>query len=302
MTATGSTIGTPAYMAPEQAMARDVGPCTDLYAVGCIAYEMLTGAPPFHDADTPMAMMLRHISEPLPPVHEVAGVDQDVSDWVEALTAKDFTARPASSAVASEQLEEILLDKLGPRWRRDSRLGDPPTRSAAPAPSTPAPSGFESFVWRTRRLRQPADTGDPRGHRGRGHRAGHAGCAHEGARGRSGRTGARRTIRYVRAGRSADALTAVPSDRSTQAAPTTPMAGAVTAETIAHSGAPRRCPRARARRAGLCRWLGRAPWGWRGARPAVPGLRRNDVEAVRGVLTCRGGGHVDRGPDRGFAA
>ena len=65
VTATGTTIGTPAYMAPEQAMARDIGPWTDLYSVGCIAYELFTGAPPFHDAETPMAMMLRHISEPL---------------------------------------------------------------------------------------------------------------------------------------------------------------------------------------------------------------------------------------------
>jgi serine/threonine protein kinase len=53
MTATGHTIGTPAYMAPEQAMAKDIGPWTDLYSVGCIAYELLAGVPPFYDSDTP---------------------------------------------------------------------------------------------------------------------------------------------------------------------------------------------------------------------------------------------------------
>ena len=79
VTATGTTIGTPAYMAPEQAMARDIGPWTDLYSVGCIAYELFTGAPPFHDADTPMAMMLRHISEPLRPAGEIADVDPAIS-------------------------------------------------------------------------------------------------------------------------------------------------------------------------------------------------------------------------------
>ena len=54
VTATGTTIGTPAYMAPEQAMARDIGPWTDLYSVGCIAYELFTGraaVPRRRDAD-----------------------------------------------------------------------------------------------------------------------------------------------------------------------------------------------------------------------------------------------------------
>ena len=251
MTATGATIGTPAYMAPEQAMARDIGPWTDLYAVGCIAYELLTGAPPFHDADTPMAMMLRHISEPLPSVNEVAGVDQDVSDWVEALTAKDFTARPASSAVASEQLEEILLDKLGPRWRRDSRLGDPPTRSAAPAPSTPATSGFQSFVWKdaaaptdpqTREMLEGIDVA------GTGPDTPDALTKAPGAEAAEPAPAARSDT-SAPAG-PPTALTAVPSDRSTPAAPTTPMAGAVTAETIAHSGAPQAVPA----RPGAPRW------------------------------------------------
>ena len=73
-------------MAPEQAMGKgkEVGPWTDLYSVGCIAYELFTGKPPFYDADEPMAILLRHITEPLPPAAEVAGVDR--------------TSRPGSSA------------------------------------------------------------------------------------------------------------------------------------------------------------------------------------------------------------
>src|SRR3954453_2978347 len=57
-TATGTTVGTPTYMAPEQAMAQAVGPWTDLYSLGCIAFELFTGQVPFHDPDEPMAILL----------------------------------------------------------------------------------------------------------------------------------------------------------------------------------------------------------------------------------------------------
>ena len=68
LTATGTTVGTPTYMAPEQAMAQDIGPWTDLYSVGCMAFEMFTGKVPFHDSDAPMAILLRHVNEPIAPV------------------------------------------------------------------------------------------------------------------------------------------------------------------------------------------------------------------------------------------
>ena len=67
LTATGTTVGTPTYMAPEQAMAQDIGPWTDLYSVGCMAFEMFTGRVPFHDSEAPMAILLRHVNEPIPP-------------------------------------------------------------------------------------------------------------------------------------------------------------------------------------------------------------------------------------------
>src|SRR4051794_27746499 len=140
VTATGTTVGTPPYMAPEQAMGKgkEVGPWTDLYSVGCMSYELFTGKPPFYDADEPLAILLRHITERLPTAAEVAGVDPDISAWIERLTAKERAGRPESAAAAWEELEEILIGKLGPRWRRESRLGDPPR--PIPGPATPPPS------------------------------------------------------------------------------------------------------------------------------------------------------------------
>ena len=64
LTAKGTTIGTPTYMAPEQAMGQGIGPWTDLYAVGVIAFELLAGRPPFETSGTPMAILLRHVNDP----------------------------------------------------------------------------------------------------------------------------------------------------------------------------------------------------------------------------------------------
>ena len=66
VTATGMTVGTPTYMAPEQAMAGEVGPWTDLYSVGVLTYELILGRPPFSDSDTPVAILMRHVNEPIP--------------------------------------------------------------------------------------------------------------------------------------------------------------------------------------------------------------------------------------------
>jgi len=77
---TGSAIiGTPAYMAPEQAQGTGVDGRTDIYAVGIILYEMLTGRQPY-EADTPMAVAFKHITDPVPSIHLAnpalpAGVD-----------------------------------------------------------------------------------------------------------------------------------------------------------------------------------------------------------------------------------
>ena len=145
LTATGTAIGTPAYMAPEQAMAKEVGPWTDLYSLGIMAYEMVLGEVPFSDSDTPMSMLVRHVSEPIPaPATVDPSVDPQLSEWLECLLKKDPKERPADGQEAWDGLEEIVIHLLGPRWRREARLpeeGAPADEEARPL--TPAPFSEE---------------------------------------------------------------------------------------------------------------------------------------------------------------
>jgi serine/threonine protein kinase len=123
LTASGTTVGTPEYMAPEQARGEGIGPWTDLYAVGVIAYELLAGAVPFPETEMPLATLLRHLNEPIPPLRSKAPhVDRRLADWVERMLEKQPGDRPSSAAAARDQLEEAILAGLGPRWRRRAAL------------------------------------------------------------------------------------------------------------------------------------------------------------------------------------
>ncbi len=70
LTMTGLSVGTPTYMSPEQVGGEEVSPASDQYALGVLAYEMLTGKPPFQGAN-PMAMMYAHVHHPPPPLEAV---------------------------------------------------------------------------------------------------------------------------------------------------------------------------------------------------------------------------------------
>jgi hypothetical protein len=122
-TATGTVVGTPAYMAPEQALSGEITPATDLYATGLIAYELLAGHHPYHDVTAPMALMLRQANDPPPPLGLVrADLPPGVVAWVHAMLAKDPAQRPASVTHAWDWLEGVIADELGARWRRAAAL------------------------------------------------------------------------------------------------------------------------------------------------------------------------------------
>jgi serine/threonine protein kinase len=154
LTATGTTVGTPTYMAPEQAMGQseDIGVWTDLYSVGIMAWELVVGHTPFADSTAPMVILMRQVNEVIPPAVSVdPEVDAELSAWIDRLLVKDFHERVQDPSAAWDGLEEIVIDKLGPRWRREARL---PTESAVlltPRPLTPAP-------FASQRARTPAPT------------------------------------------------------------------------------------------------------------------------------------------------
>jgi len=93
LTGTGIAIGTPEYMAPEQVTSKTTDARADIYALGVVFYEMITGRRPF-EADTPMAVLFKHASEPLPrPSSLVRDLPTNVENFVFKATAKDPNQR-----------------------------------------------------------------------------------------------------------------------------------------------------------------------------------------------------------------
>jgi len=87
LTQTGMVCGTPRYMAPEQAMGKEIGPWTDLYAMGVVLWTCLAGRPPF-EADSTFEILLAHRQQPVPPMDPGLGVPQALVAVVERALAK----------------------------------------------------------------------------------------------------------------------------------------------------------------------------------------------------------------------
>jgi serine/threonine protein kinase/WD40 repeat protein len=106
---TGELLGTPTYMAPEQAAGRkDVGPAADVYALGAILYEGLSGRPPFQ-GDSTISMLTQVASaEPIPPSRLRRGISRDLEAVVLKCLEKGPTQRYASAAALAEDLRRFL--------------------------------------------------------------------------------------------------------------------------------------------------------------------------------------------------
>jgi eukaryotic-like serine/threonine-protein kinase len=127
LTQTGSVMGTATYFSPEQAQGFQVDGRTDVYALGVVLYEMVTGFPPFQ-ADSPVAVAMKHVREQaVPPSQYVPDLPPDFERVILAALAKDVHARYQSA--------DALRDDLV-RFER----GRPVTAPVAPLASADAPT------------------------------------------------------------------------------------------------------------------------------------------------------------------
>ena len=108
LTGAGKVIGTTDYVSPEQAMGQEVTGQSDVYSLGIVLYEMLTGKVPF-SGDSHVSVAMKHINEGLPDVRRVRPeVSAALASLIERATAKDPRARYASMADFVHDLEEVL--------------------------------------------------------------------------------------------------------------------------------------------------------------------------------------------------
>lgn len=146
LTRTGTMVGTPTYMAPEQAQGLPISPQSDQYALGIVAYEGLTGKPPF-SADTGHAILFKHVQEivdltNVPPIYHAA---------IQRVLAKDATHRFNTVTEFTHALQGGPVGPLPPQVQTGAMQPTPAYHTPPPQPHTPAPAAPQrrnlGWVW-----------------------------------------------------------------------------------------------------------------------------------------------------------
>jgi eukaryotic-like serine/threonine-protein kinase len=148
LTQLGMVYGTPEYMAPEQALGQPVDARADLYALGAIAFELITGTRPF-DHESKVTLLGMHVTAPIPSMRErapAANVPVEIEAIVTRLLAKEASARFAD---AKDLIE--ALDSVAAQLAARGRIAEAPPRSIASGPrrssaSVADASGPQSLV------------------------------------------------------------------------------------------------------------------------------------------------------------
>jgi eukaryotic-like serine/threonine-protein kinase len=153
MTKTGLILGTAHYISPEQAMGDPVGPQSDLYSLGVVLYEMLTGTLPY-DAETSLGIAMKHVNGHLTPPREI---NPEVTEGINAVTVRLLAKNPGDRyADADELIEDLerVLDGLEPAALEATRVMNRVASggTAQQTPEAPAPPAETKEGKRRRRL------------------------------------------------------------------------------------------------------------------------------------------------------
>ncbi len=145
LTKTGGIIGTPRYMSPEQLCGEELDATTDIYSLGLVAYELLTGSPAIDGRDTRDNLRLQLSEQPIviPPSSAVPSM---LRTFVERLMAREASDRFQSAAQALEVLDAV---------ERDALSGPQPPMPGPPGPVTTAPAHRVPTATRSRPLEAP---------------------------------------------------------------------------------------------------------------------------------------------------
>ncbi|MEO8054237.1 MAG: serine/threonine-protein kinase [Acidobacteriota bacterium] len=148
LTATGIVVGTPLYMAPEQAQGRPASPATDRYALAVVAYEILAGRPPF-EGDNPLSLMHQHVSNPAPALSSrVGGLPAGLDAVLAAALSKDPAYRPPTCRAFADAVAAFLP------------TGAMPAAGAAARGRAPAATTAPTVIRTTAARRPPSLTSD----------------------------------------------------------------------------------------------------------------------------------------------
>ncbi len=119
-TATGTVIGTPAYMSPEQVRGDDLTPASDVYSVGIMAYELLSGRFPFDEINSATGLLAHHlVTPPLPLIEARAELAAPLGAVIDRALSKELADRQSSARELALELTEACVSAFGSGWLRE---------------------------------------------------------------------------------------------------------------------------------------------------------------------------------------